>query len=76
MYFMCNVFWACKNIVESIYKTVETGGFHVFEDFSIDCLGVFVIKLLVFGYGFFDLFGGIVGYDFASFVFSFFGDIC
>ena len=76
MYFLCNVFWARKDIVESIYEAIEEGGFRVFKDSSIYFLGAFIIKLLVFGYGFFYLFGGIVGCDFAGFVFSFFSDIC
>ena len=43
MYFLCNVLWACKDIVESIYEVVEWGGFRVFEDFSIDVLGTLII---------------------------------
>ena len=48
------------------------GGVIIFEDFPIYFFGAFVIELLVFGYGFFDLFGGVVCCDFAGFVFSFF----
>ena len=76
MYFLCDVLWVCKDIVESIYNAVERGSFRVFEDFSIDFFGALIIELLVFRYGFFYLFVGIVGGDFAGFVFSFFGDIC
>ena len=74
MYFLCDVFWVCKDVIVSIYEAVEWGGVGIFEDFSVYFLGAFVIKLLVFGYGFFNLFGGVVCCDFAGFVFSFFCD--
>ena len=75
MYLLCDVLWACKDVIESIYKTVKRRGVRVFEDFSIYFLGAFIIELLIFGDSFFDLFGCTFCCDFASVVFSFFGYI-
>lgn len=42
--------------------------------FSVYCLRVFIVKLLIFRDGFLNLFGGVVSCDFMGFVFSFFCD--
>ena len=53
MYFLCDVFWACKDVIESVYETIEWRGVGIFKDFSVYNFWVFVIKLLIFRYGFF-----------------------
>jgi hypothetical protein len=72
--FVCNFLWAGKDVGETIYKAVQRRGIGIMKNFSVDGFWAFVIELLVFRYSFFNLLGGIVGRDFAGFVFSVFGD--
>ena len=74
MYFLCDVFWACKDVIEYVYEAIEWTSVDIFKDFSVYDFWTFVIKLLIFRYGFLNLFGDVVGCDFLGFVFSFFGD--
>jgi hypothetical protein len=48
------------------------GGVIIFKDLHVYFLGAFVVVLLVFEYGFFNLFGGVVCCDFVGFIFGFF----
>ena len=70
MYFL----WVCEDIIGSVRETIERWGVGTFKDFAIYFLGALVVKLLISGYGFFNLFFGIVSRDFASFVFGIFCD--